>query len=81
MALALSYIVCYSIKSLLLHSSTVTDSVCVCVCVCVVCRLLEILAHRIVEIHDYEKPVSELYTQKIYRIEVRRCLQCHVHSQ
>ena len=42
----------------------------VCVCVCVWCRLVEVLAHRIIEIYDYGKPLSELQTQKIYRIEV-----------
>jgi ubiquitin carboxyl-terminal hydrolase 7 len=32
-------------------------------------RLVEVLAHRIVEIHDYDKLVSELQIQRIYRIE------------
>ena len=52
--------------------------------VCCVCRLLEVLAHRIVEIHDYEKPVSELYTQKVYRIEVKcvfiMCTRTYIHN-
>ncbi|CAI8053204.1 Ubiquitin carboxyl-terminal hydrolase 7 [Geodia barretti] len=32
-------------------------------------RLVEVLGHRVVEIHSYDKPVSELHTQKMYRIE------------
>jgi ubiquitin carboxyl-terminal hydrolase 7 len=30
---------------------------------------VEVLGHRVVEIHSYDKPVSELHTQKMYRIE------------
>ena len=28
------------------------------------------MTHRIIEIHPFEKPVSELYVQRIYRVEV-----------
>ena len=33
-------------------------------------RLLEVLTNRIVDILPPEKPVSELYPQRVYRVEV-----------
>ena len=34
------------------------------------CRLLEVMTHRIVDVHSTDKPVTDLYQQKLYRIEV-----------
>ena len=36
------------------------------------CRLLEVMTHRVVDIHATDKPVSDLYPQKLYRVEVSR---------
>lgn len=33
-------------------------------------RLLEVMTNRIVDIFTPEKPVSELYPQRVYRVEV-----------
>ncbi len=38
--------------------------------ICFVIRMLEIMGCRIVDIYSYDKPVSELVSQKTYRIEV-----------
>jgi len=35
-------------------------------------RLLEVMTHRVVDIHATDKPVSDLYPQKLYRVEVSR---------
>lgn len=37
-------------------------------------RLVEVMTHRIIEIHPFDKPVSELYVQRIYRVEVSHYL-------
>ena len=33
-------------------------------------RLIEVMGNRIIDIHANDKPVSELMSQKMYRIEV-----------
>jgi len=37
-------------------------------------RLLEVMTHRIVDVHPTDKPVTDLYQQKLYRIEVTKQL-------
>lgn len=32
-------------------------------------RLLEVMGNRIIDVHPPEKPVSELFSQKLYRLE------------
>ena len=34
------------------------------------CRLLDVMGNRLVDIFSLEKPVSEMVSQKVYRIEV-----------
>ena len=34
-------------------------------------RLLEVMTNRITDILPYDRPVSELFAQKMYRVEVK----------
>ena len=61
----------FSFSLVLNISSQLPLSVCVSLSWCVHARLVEVLGHRVVEIHSYDKPVSELHIQKMYRIEVK----------
>lgn len=44
-----------------------------CTVLTVVChvRLLEVMTNRIVDIFPLDKPVGELFPQRMYRVEVR----------
>ena len=43
-------------------------------------RLLEVMTHRIVDIHPPDKPVAELFSQKMYRVEVQRFIFCYIYK-
>ena len=45
------------------------------VCTCA-CRLLEVMGSRIIDVHPIDKPVAELMSQKMYRIEVSGVCLC-----
>ena len=35
-----------------------------------VCRLLEVMTNRIIDIHPVDKPISDLNSQNMFRVEV-----------
>ena len=45
------------------------------VCTCTH-RLLEVMGSRIIDVHPIDKPVAELVSQKMYRIEVSSVCLC-----
>lgn len=60
------------VGSVILPTIRVSCPACVeCVVVIFFSRFLEVMTNRIVEIFAPEKPVSELFTQRIYRVEAR----------
>ena len=47
------------------------------------CRLLEVMTNRIIDIHPVDKPVSDLNSQNMFRVEVShmKCYYCSVPSK
>ena len=42
-------------------------------------RLVEVMGNRIIDLHSRDKPVAELLSQKLYRIEVSDGDMVYIH--